>query len=518
MKTLFKFWIYVFLPLLAITDGCTNFTDPEDFGTGTAGKIEIHYPATNSAISQGYTKIDYTVSSPGSMKFIELYVNSQFIQNFPPKPNGSKPDIILDLDTTIIGQTISIYLIYYDNNGGSSKSNVASNITVTENKNPPYAPYNIRVIRLSLTSLNITWSDSSTNVEGYEIWRKAGIDGTYEKIIEASATAFNKNDENLDPNINYFYKVRGFNSFGTSGFSSEVNSNGTSGSGSLAPPSNLTVTAAGSRKIRLSWKDNSNNENFFKIMRKMTWQEYEPIGFVPANVTEYTDSLNGLNPGQVYYYRIIAYSESDSAMSNEAFAQTYPYDMKRPTDLTAVFNVVQRKVELIWNDPDLYNTFFEIERKEAGGTFAVIAVIVGTLNSYKDSVLSIDKYYTYRVRSSDGLYYSDYSNEATVFTGIPPVLPPQNFKGEYIPDGKKVRLTWEYNSPAYPLTHFQIERRSVSGGGTFFKIAEVSGSTFQYDDLNTVGPVEYAYRIRGRKDNSFFTPYSDTVNVTNPGL
>jgi subtilisin len=87
------------------------------------------------------------------------------------------------------------------------------------------------------------------------------------------------------------------------------------------PPSNLVASAASLTQINLSWADNSNFEDGFKIER---WNGgvFSEIGAVGANVTMYADS--GLTPSTTYRYRVRAFNDEggNSGYSNESSATT----------------------------------------------------------------------------------------------------------------------------------------------------------------------------------------------------
>lgn len=87
-------------------------------------------------------------------------------------------------------------------------------------------------------------------------------------------------------------------------------------------PSNLTATTASSSTINLTWTDNSNNEDGFRLERKTgAGGTYALIATLPAGQTGYSNS--GLSASTIYFYRIRAYnSAGNSNYSNEASAST----------------------------------------------------------------------------------------------------------------------------------------------------------------------------------------------------
>lgn len=86
-------------------------------------------------------------------------------------------------------------------------------------------------------------------------------------------------------------------------------------------PTGLTATAVSRTRIDLSWTDQSNNEERFKIERKRGTGSFTQIATVGPNVTTY--SSTGLVRNTQYSYRVRAHnSAGNSAYSNTATART----------------------------------------------------------------------------------------------------------------------------------------------------------------------------------------------------
>jgi len=297
----------------------------------------------------------------------------------------------------------------------------------------------------------------------YEIWRREGLDGNFIKHLTAAGTTRNVNDENLTPGITYFYKIRGISKNGISDFSAVINSDGSSGSAELPAPGNLTASVKDFKVIVLTWKDNSTNENYFKVERRRTWALFETAGYASANSESYTDSSYELTGGADYFYRIKAVSEKDSSWSNEVYVFMPPYMLKPPA-IISLINSSSSKVTLKWKDNDQQWSDFIIERKINGGNFSEAGLVTGSFNTFQDTVHPGINY-TYRIKAYDGIYSSEYSDEKSILTQIIPLPAPSGFTGYF--DGSSMILSWSYNSDA---DKFMVEKRDSTAGTAFSKI------------------------------------------------
>lgn len=95
----------------------------------------------------------------------------------------------------------------------------------------------------------------------------------------------------------------------------------TSASQPPSAPTQLSVATSGSSSLVLSWNDNANNEQGYRIEQSADSISFAEVAQVGANVASYTSS--GLSAGATYYYRVAAYSnDGTSGYSNIAAGQT----------------------------------------------------------------------------------------------------------------------------------------------------------------------------------------------------
>lgn len=324
MKIKIKYIIpFVFL-IVTYFFGCADlFINPNSSNSNNKLNISISSPATNDSISYSGIQVSYNLSEQIGINFIELYVNGKIHQWIPPNSDGSKPTITLTLDSTFIGSKISFYLIYYDKNGSSARSDTISNLFVNGIENIPYTPYNFNYTYISSNSLNLSWKDSTlSDPPGFEIWRKDGYFGSYSIHLVSPPNTFNINDNNVSDSTIYYYKIRGINRSGASSFSNEISTGGNGSFRSIPPPTNVVVKATGPDSVEITWNYSGAVINYFKVERKYGWSTYSAIGTLSGSVHQFFDNNSGLVPLTEYYYRVKAFSSSDSSWSNDILVTT----------------------------------------------------------------------------------------------------------------------------------------------------------------------------------------------------
>ncbi|MBD3290576.1 hypothetical protein GF337_17355, partial [candidate division KSB1 bacterium] len=363
----------------------------------------------------GETEVIYDASDDRNLEAIELYIDSVFALRIPWNDDGSKPAVFLSLDTSLVQTKIGYYLIAYDENENSAISNEMTNLYVMPNYTPPENPSDLQITKLSDTVINLKWADNSENEDGFEVWRK---DESTDYAIRQSLppNTISANDTGLVPNRIYYYKIRAFHEYGYSE-SGEVSTE--EEISLIEAPSELQATAFGTRWVRLTWQDNSDNELAFIIQRKIaSGAEFSQIAALPPDTMRYDDREN-LYASSSYTYRIAALGpQEQSDWSQEVTITTLSIDIVPPSDLEATYNADNNYVRLTWRDNSIYENETRIERKIGiAGSYSEIAAVEINIAAFTDSTVQRDTGYYYRVRAfvQDGLF-SDYSNEAFIET------------------------------------------------------------------------------------------------------
>ncbi len=401
--------------------GCAkSISDPVSTGNGVIN-ISVYKPLANDTISYKGQEIIYDVTIDQGIKFIELYINGQYVSNFFPSSSGAKPVVKIILDSTYMNKRINYQLKYFDKDNKYVEGTVYNNVLVMDDRSVPSAPFGIAILELTKTSYNISWKDTTSGNVIHEVYRKASTAPDFSLYLSVPSGSYNINDEYVDPNQIYYYKVCGVNVYGSSDFSTIVNTIGSGGSLNLPAPRLLTAIATSTTVVKLTWQIYSTAQNYFKVERKISNAVYSVIGIVSKNSTTFTDSLNGLMAGGQYLYRIKAISGSDSSWSNE-LSVTTPLLIIPVPQITSLSNPSAGKVTINYdvnNDP--WVDYCLIERKiGTGGTWGQIDRVATWMSSYDDVTVVTGNTYYYRIRkySAGAQLYSDYSNEVSIYVNL----------------------------------------------------------------------------------------------------
>ena len=291
-----------------------------------------------------------------------------------------------------------------------------------------------------------------------------------------------------------------------------------------AAPSGLKATPVTSAHIELSWTDNATNESGFKIERceGAGCSAFLQIATAPSNATSYSDV--GLAASTTYNYRVRAYnSAGDSPYSNSSQATTLdppppPTLPAAPTALTATTpsgTAGETQIDLAWTDNSNNEDQFDIERCTGADctNFVQIVSLPENETTYSDTGLASSTTYNYRVRASNTVGESEYSNTSTATTKAGPPPPPLAPSGLAATAAGQTQINLAWTDNSNNEDGFEIDRCQGAGCSSFAQIATVGANVTTYSNTGLSNGTSYSYRVRAN-NASGDSPNSNTASAT----
>jgi subtilase family protein/fibronectin type III domain protein len=400
-------------------------------------------------------------------------------------------------NTSLLGGTTYYYRVRA--NSGPDHSSY-SNVDSATTQPTPAAPSNLVAVAVSSSRINVTFTDNSTNEQGFKIERTA--DGT--TWLQAGTLLPNQTNytnTNLTSSTTYTYRVRAFEGTNYSAYS---NTSSAATGPTPAAPSNLTATAVSGSRIDLTWQDNSNNEAQFRLERSTDGVSFAQMATLSANITAYSNT--NLTAATTYYYRLRSNDGPNfSAYTNVASATTFGTPAA-PSNLTATA-INSTRIDISWTDNSSNETGFKIERSTDGTTFTQLVTTSANVTTFSNINLPASTTYFYRVRAYDGPNNSAYTNVASASTSGGPGAPTNLAATGTSPS--KINLTWTDNSATE--NGFKIERST--DGVTFLQIATTLANVTSYQNTNLPSSTSFTYRVRSY-EGSNNSAYSNTASAT----
>jgi hypothetical protein len=182
----------------------------------------------------------------------------------------------------------------------------------------PIAPTVLKATTFSTTAINLTWTDNSTNEDGFKIERKNGVaDFSLIATLGADKTVYK--DSLLTPYTTYTYRVYSYNSAGKSTLYSNLDSATTNGVPLLTTRAidSLSYTSAKSGGVI------TNSGGASVIAKGIVWSTTNNPSIDLATKTNdgvdtgnYKSSMTGLTPGTLYNVWAYATNSKGTAFGN----------------------------------------------------------------------------------------------------------------------------------------------------------------------------------------------------------
>jgi hypothetical protein len=210
--------------------------------------------------------------------------------------------------------------------GTSLGSPSSATVTITDDRAKP-APSGLAVTGTTTTSASLQWTDNCSNETGFEIQFSTDGGATWSAppAVDASAGTggtVSATVPGLKPKTSYTFRVRAVAGVIASDF-------GATAAGKTktkpAAPTNLKVKVTSTTSARLTWTDNANNEEGFKLeISTDGGRTFPKVVSVPAHAGKGTVSANRkkLKHGKKHTFRVRAFlGEEFSAYSNKVSAK-----------------------------------------------------------------------------------------------------------------------------------------------------------------------------------------------------
>lgn len=297
---------------------------------GTVDKVDISPRTQNDNFGflwEGYLRVPTTgtyrfyISSDDGSK---LYLNTPYSFGATPLINNDglhgtheeSADIFLTAGSYPIAATFfergggQVMILSWRLIGGFSKREIAPEYFGDNNSGSgtvPDMPGNLNLQSSVFNTVQIAWSDASSDESGFEIFRKKNGEASFQMIqlVDANQTSFN--DSTVSGSTLYYYKIQAVNINGNSGFTGEESIT----TPPLPPvpdiPEHLELTPLSTNSIEVSFTDSSNQQGY-EIYRAMN----DITSFRLYKILNETDSIiqlfdESLYPNTEYYYKVRAF-------------------------------------------------------------------------------------------------------------------------------------------------------------------------------------------------------------------
>src|SRR5437588_514548 len=179
-----------------------------------------------------------------------------------------------------------------------------------------------------------------------------------------------------------------------------------------------------------------------------------------------------------------------------------------PSSLTATAASTS-EIDLAWSETSTNVAQFKIERSTDGVNFTQITTAAAGVTTYKDTGLAASTTYYYRVRASNTVGNSAYSNVASDITSVPSA--PALLTAPAV-STSEIDLAWSESSTN--VAQFKIERSTDNVN--FTQITTVAAGVITYKNTGLTASTTYYYRVRANNsagDSAYSNVASDSTSV-----
>ena len=361
-----------------------------------------------------------------------------------------------------------------------SKTSYSAFSTAACATTPSAAPSGTTTKPANSTSVDVRWTDNSTDEDGFRVERSLDVGSTWTVAgtVGQNVTSFTDYARMSEQQL--CYRVFAFNSQG------DYPPSNTACTTPPAAPTTLTATGVDGTTIAVAWRDNSAVEDGYEVQRAAS--ESGPYGVVAslaANTASYRDG--GLTNNTTYWYRVRAKKDAGfSDFSNVASVAAATVPPNAPLRTRAV-PAGSSTVFAYWSDNSANEDGFRVERStDAGASWDAAAVLDANVTFFSDAGRVIEQQVCYRVIAFNSRGDSPPSNTACT---APPAIPTDL---GWALDQQTVDLTWTDNSTVED--GYQVWVDSFDAFGDVYDTYEIASLPANTTSFRFSNPYVCAYR------------------------
>lgn len=449
---------------------------------------------TATPMSSSQVRLDWSDASTNEDAFVVERCSGPGCSTFGPLVTAVANSTGLT-DNSGAAQTSYSYRVRASNNvGASSFSNIATAVTMSASAIPA-PPTSLGATAVSSSRIDVTWTDASTNEDGFKIERcqGAGCTNFSPYVTMAFPNGTSHSSALLAASTTYRFRIQSYNGSGGSVFAGPVEATTAAAVIPNGAPSALVATAVSSSRIDLTWTDNSSNEDAFRLERceGAGCNNFASIGYTPG--TSWSDLSRAAQTS--YSYRVRASNGAGtSAYSNVASATTATVTTipAPPSGLTAT-PISGARISLTWTDNATNEDGFQVERCEGAGcaNFSHYSNLPANGTNLQTAPLTPATSYSFRVRSFNGAGSSAYSASASATTG--PVLAAPSGLTATVVSSSRIDLSWTDNSSNED--GFVLQRCTGAGCTNFASLVSLGVNATTHSNTGLTASTSYSYRI-----------------------
>ncbi len=489
MKYMIKIVITLSL-LLVLSCDDHEFKNPADLETG----VELTGPVEFSVEQLTVTSCELSWAFNGNIAIGFKIDRKQDDEDWLVAYKTLNIDKLNFTDTDLKATSSYKYKVYAfvgDNNSSSMQEEIAMTFP---------APTDLDLSQASVTSCQLNWSDNSNGEEGFKIDRKKDDQDWVIAYQSLDANQESYSDNELEARASYQYRVYAFVDDNTSNSSQEEIA-------MIFPaPTDLVLSQTSVTSCKLTWSDNSNGEEGFKIDRKKDDQDWI-IGYQSLDANQETYIDDSLEINSTYSYRVYGFNNdvsSNSTINNTVILFNGP-------DRLLINRESISSCSLWWNDNSNGEDGFKIDRKKGNEEWQMNYQILNEdVRVFNDENLEVNQVYQYRVRA----YFEDFETDAVLNSISMEFNSPTNL--EVVQQSiASCDLSWNDNT-AYEDGYIVDRKKDDDDWNIGYKMLNVNVNGFVDEELEPYSL--YSYRVYAYTDNFTSNFSSNEISMTFPAL